>query len=1086
MEWVLSNAGKYNSIEYVQVYGDINQFMISPNTTECRQLVIPVHNRVAGRLRVHIPSLYRSVAIRDQLEEALSRLDVIHKISTSTRTANVLLLYSSETSASEVLEVLEALLAKTPAKKKKTVGRGRAKKSQNIHASLRSVFSGLETIAAEQLRLNNFRKTLSKFFDHKTSSRVDTAHAVAIRSASGHTWHQDEMQTILQSLSIDHDQGLTQWDAVQRLKTYGLNSLVGRERRSDWSILLEQINSLPVALLGASSVISIMTGGFLDAAIILGVVAINSAIGFVTERQAEITISSLDKVEIDTVPVIRDGEVMFVSIETIVPGDVLKLNPGTYIAADVRLLETHRLTIDESAMTGESLPVKKDHQFVASANTPLGDRKNMAYMGTHVTGGSGRGLVVATGAGTELGHIQSLVGSAETPDTPLEKQLDDMSTRLALLSGAVCAGVFVVGLIRGYSMLEMLKSSVSLAVAAVPEGLPAVATTTLALGIKDMRQHKAAVRHLDAVETLGSVEVVCFDKTGTLTENRMQVVAMNCGNDDITIRGSQFERDNNQPCLMMAREDIRRLLEVAALCNETELKVRDEGLDLAGSATEVALMQMAIDAGLDVVEFRARHPMIRTRYRADNRPYMTTLHPLVDGQFLLATKGRPAEVLELCDRYWSDGAIIPLNDEARQEILVANEHMAGEALRVLGFAYCYRDKGTMPRKTEGLIWLGLAGMADPVREGMPALMQQFHRAGIRTVMITGDQTATAQAIGRQLNLSNGEPLRVLEASRIQEIDEELLVGMANDVHVFSRVSPAHKLIIVQALQKSGQVVAMTGDGINDSPALKAANIGAAMGIAGTDIAHSVSDVVLEDDNLHTLSVATRKGRTIYDNIQKTIHFMVATNLTEIKMMLGGTALGLGQPLNSMQLLWINLVTDIFPGLALSMEPPDAGVMERPPRDPAEAVISNRDLGRMFFESSMITAGSMAAYLYGVKRYGIGPQASMMAFSSLTFAELAHALGSRSKYRTIFTDLQRPPNRHLDQALIGTMGAQGLATVFPPLRQLLGGAPLGVVDMGVLALSIAGPWFINEFTKPEFRIDDEMPEQDETAQTEEKG
>jgi Ca2+-transporting ATPase len=329
---------------------------------------------------------------------------------------------------------------------------------------------------------------------------------------------------------------------------------------------------------------------------------------------------------------------------------------------------------------------------------------------------------------------------------------------------------------------------------------------------------------------------------------------------------------------------------------------------------------------------------------------------------------------------------------------------------------------------------------------------------------------------------------VLEASRLQEMDEELLAGIANDVHVFSRVSPAHKLIIVQALQKSGQVVAMTGDGINDSPALKAANIGAAMGIAGTDIARSVSDIVLEDDNLHTLAVATRKGRTIYDNIRKTIHFMVATNLTEIKLMLAGTALGIGQPLNSMQLLWINLVTDIFPGLALSQEPPDAGVMERPPRASSESVISNKDLGRMFFESSMITAGSMAAYLYGMKRYGVGPQASMMAFSSLTLAELAHSVSSRSKYRMLLTDLQRPPNRHLDHALIGTLAAQGMATFFPPLRNLLGGAPLGVVDLGVLAASVASPWVINEYTKPIYRIEEEQntSEQEASTITTEKG
>ena len=1056
--------------------------MTNKTDTQHSCQVIPVHSRVDGRLRVHVPVLYRTDDLRKQIEASISSLPAVQSVTANIRTGNVLILYSVETSNDELVSALKKLLRKiapaVPAKKKTSRNSKTGRQaSQNAERFSLTDSENWKIIQNALGQLTELLKSMPAVLRHEQKEK-NQAISVAVQQgqSNGPAWHEMSVNDLLSELSLSDMKGLSQEDANHRLKQYGLNSLVAKERRSDLSILLEQFNSLPVGLLGASAVVSFITGGAVDAAVILGVVMINSVIGFVTERQAEITISSLDRVEIDSVPVIRDGKVKHIEIESVVPGDVLILNPGTYIAADVRLLESHRLSIDESAMTGESLPVKKDHKFESGEKTPLGDRKNMAYMGTHVTGGSGRGLVVATSHGTELGHIQSLVGDAETPDTPLEKQLDDMSTRLALLSGAVCAGVFGVGLMRGYSTLEMLKSSVSLAVAAVPEGLPAVATTTLALGIKDMRQHNAAIRHLDAVETLGSVEVVCFDKTGTLTENRMQVVAMNCGNDEIAVRGTHFTRDE-QDCLMLAREDIRRLLEVAVLCNETKLRVNGEAFDLDGSATEAALMQMGLDAGIDVIVLRKNHPTVRTRYRADNRPYMSTLHPLADGQYLLATKGRPAEVLELCEQYWVNGRIEELTDEARQEILVANERMAGDALRVLGFAYTYRDRGTMPKKTEGLVWLGLTGMADPVREGMPELMQEFHKAGIRTVMITGDQTATAQAIGRQLNLSNGEPLKVLEASRLQEIDEELLAGMANDVHVFSRVSPAHKLIIVQALQKSGQVVAMTGDGINDSPALKAANIGAAMGIAGTDIAHSVSDVVLEDDNLHTLAVATRKGRTIYDNIRKTIHFMVATNLTEIKIMLAGTALGMGQPLNSRQLLWINLVTDIFPGLALSMEPPDAGVMERPPRDPGEAVISNKDLGRMFFESSMITAGSMAAYMYGVRRYGIGPQASMMAFSSLTIAELAHSVSSRSKYRMALTEMHRPPNKYLNRALVGTLGAQALATFFPPLRTLLGGAPLGLVDMGVLGASVAAPWVVNEFTKPVYTIEHEETGQD---------
>jgi len=420
----------------------------------------------------------------------------------------------------------------------------------------------------------------------------------------------------------------------------------------------------------------------------------------------------------------------------------------------------------------------------------------------------------------------------------------------------------------------------------------------------------------------------------------------------------------------------------------------------------------------------------------------------------------------MCDHQIRNGRKVRLNDKARTAIRAANLEMAGDALRVLGVAYRELDSDRMPARSGGLTWLGLAGMADPMRPGMDELIARYHEAGIRTIMITGDQSGTAAAIGRELGLSGGQPLKVLESSALEDLDPELLAGLVKNVHVFARVSPAHKLMIVQALQEAGMVVAMTGDGINDGPALKAADVGVAMGGEGTNVARDVSDVVLEDDNLHTMTTAVSQGRTIYNNIRKMIHFMVSTNLTEIEVMLAGIALGLGQPMNPMQLLWINLVTDIFPGLALALEPAEPGILQRPPRDPEEKIISNQDLRRMTFESSVIGVGTMAAFLYGLKRYGDPAAASTMAFNSLTLNELAHALSSRSQYRNVFGGQHLESNPHLLKAIGGMVGLQALVSVVPAARRLLGTTPLGIADLLVLGGSVLLPLLANEMTKPE--------------------
>ena len=1017
--------------------------------------VTPIHASVPGRARLQVSGLYHSNALKRRLEQALAALGGVSAVEANTRTGRVLVIFGSGVSMADLVAAIEAQCLSVPGAEVAPAAVRKALQLRFPRVDVMRGFAALRRLLPSALHTHPVLGAMGG-----TAAAAD---GPGVAEQGIRPWHLMGMDQVLAELGVDNS-GLAADQARERLAHYGVNALVAAERRSDLLIFLEQFNSLPVGLLGASAVVSFVTGGAVDAAVILGVVLINSVIGFVTERQAEITISSLAKSGVTAVNVIRDGQTCLIPVEDIVPGDVLVLAPGSYIAADVRLLKSHQLTVDESALTGESLPVSKLHEFVAAQETALGDRRNMAFMGTHVTGGSGKGIVVATAKATELGQIQTMVGEAESPETPMQKQLDSMGTQLALLSGAVCAGVFGVGLLRGFGWLEMLKSSVSLAVAAVPEGLPAVATTTLAMGIANMRKHNVSVRHLDAVESLGSVQVFCMDKTGTLTMNRMAVVALHAGEQAFSVSGEQVLADGDviDP---LAVSELVRLMQVVSLCSESEILDVPGELQLDGSPTENALVMLAINSGIDVTALRAERPTLRMRYRAEGRPYMSTLHPYTGGKFLWAIKGSPDQVLEMCTQQLRNGRKVRLSAKAREAILAENTRMAGDALRVLGVAYRELDSDRMPARTSGLTWLGLAGMADPMRPGMDQLISKYHEAGIETIMITGDQSGTAAAIGRQLGLSGDKPLKVLESSALENLDPALLRGLVKDVHVFARVSPAHKLKIVQALQDAGLVVAMTGDGINDGPALKAADVGVAMGGGGTNVARDVSDVVLEDDNLHTMTTAINQGRTIYNNIRKMIHFMVSTNLTEIEVMLAGIALGLGQPMNPMQLLWINLVTDIFPGLALAMEPSEPGIMQRPPRDPEEKVISNQDLRRMTFESSMIGVGTMAAFLYGLKRYGDPAAASTMAFNSLTLNELAHAYSSRSGYRNVFGGQKLEPNPHLTRAIGGMVGLQALVSVVPAARRLLGTTPLGIADLLVLGGSVLLPLLANEMTKP---------------------
>ncbi|HMK42695.1 MAG TPA: cation-transporting P-type ATPase [Dissulfurispiraceae bacterium] len=1007
-------------------------------------MIDPLHTAVPGRGRYRIHGLKRSVPFRRHLEYQLSHNEDILAYSVSDMTGNVLVSFNSGNTHADIASLLLKLAS-----------------SYIPQPPQKPAVSDIETLGKKHTRKTAVpvasRGRLRRMVERADAQKEEI-------------WHAMDVGEVLTRFRSSDSSGLSDDTAALHHRKYGPNLLPESVPRSGWSIFFDQFKSLPVALLGVAAGVSLVTGGIADAIVIGAVVCINGVIGYTTESQAEKTINSLKSLVRPSAVVLRNGRQMEVAAEQIVPGDILLLRPGSYVAADARLVAVQRLTVDESALTGESIPVQKIVKPLDSDDMPLGDRVNMVYMGTLVTGGQGVAVVIGTGKFTEIGKIQSLVGEATPPQTPMERQLDEMGTQLVVLSGAVCGLVFVIGLLRGYGFLQMLKSSISLAVAAVPEGLPTVATTTLALGIRRMKQRNVLIRHLEAVETLGSLQTICFDKTGTITMNRMTVVALHSGMRRLKASDGKFT-SGNAPVNPYQCDELLRLLHIMALNSESTVEhATSESSSgsmvvVNGSPTENALVHIALSAGVDVVALREQYPMHRIEHRSENRNFIITLHGNGGGSKLLTVKGSPSEVLAMCDTITIGGETRHLNDDHRDEILRENEKMAGEALRVLGVACKYVLNGEADiDKTEGYSWLGLVGMIDPVRPGVRALVGEFHKAGIATVMITGDQSPTAYAIGKRLNLSQGDQLEILDSSNLNDLDAASLKALCDRVHVFARVSPANKLQIVQALQATGKVVAMTGDGINDGPALKAAAIGIAMGHTGTDVAREVADVVLEDDNLETMIVAIAQGRTIYNNIRKSVHFLLSTNLSEIMVMFTCIAAGLGHPLNAMQLLWVNLVSDIFPGIALALEPPEPDILARPPRDPHDPIIMRSDFKQIGIESAIISASTMGAYLYGLGRYGMGPRAGSLAFMTMSTAQLFHAFSCRSESHSLFSSERLQKNHLLNTAIGGSLALQVGTVLLPPLRNLLGLMPLSVADGLIVGGAALASYLSNETVK----------------------
>lgn len=868
--------------------------------------------------------------------------------------------------------------------------------------------------------------------------------------------HAESTESVLRRMRSDPN-GLSTEEAKRRLKEDGRNTLEFRTDRSGWQIFVSQFTSIVVWLLAAAALIAILTGEPTEAAAITVVLLLNAAIGFFIEWQAGRALQALRRATPTTARVKRDGREQLIDASELVVGDLISLSAGDRVPADARLLEAGKVRADESSLTGESAPVDKSTEPV-DVRASLAERSSMIFFGTKILSGRAVAAVIATGANTELGRVGRLL--AQTPDTqtPLEHRLSQLGKRLVYVVLGISLVVLLAGYIRGDDPWLMAKVSISLAVAAVPEGLPAVTTLILALGVLKMAKASAIVRRLAAVETLGSTTVICTDKTGTLTENRMTVRAIFLSSN----RMLQFG-DHGKPSEgveVLSDPVARRLLDVAVLCNEAALS--DKTGESIGDPTETALLAAATGVGLDVGRERQLFRKVaEIPFDAATRR-MTAVFQLSDSSMVAMMKGAPGVVMEASDSFLDESGIErPMTPDARQRFDDANKEMAGRGLRVLGFGE--RPGGTGTGELDaGYTFLGLVGMTDPPRPEVPAAIRQARDAGIRIVMLTGDQILTAEAIARELDITQEHDVFSFHSSDLTDLDDEGLADVARRAHVFARVTPEDKLRIVRALQLSGEIVAVTGDGVNDAPALKQADIGVAMGMRGTDVAKESADIVLTDDNFSTIVRAVEGGRTIYANIIKFVHLMFSHNLGEILVIFVAILLYLPVPLLPLQILWVNFVTDVFPAFALALEPSTKGTMLRRPRRPKESFLSRRFMILIAWQGALLASVTLAAYIWALNYYGEGRHARTVALLSLIGVQIGHLFNCRSRTRSAFEDFFSNPFIFVSTAMVITL--QLFAVYNSSLARLLDlDTPTGA-DWIVVLLSVAVPVAVVESVK----------------------
>jgi Ca2+-transporting ATPase len=875
------------------------------------------------------------------------------------------------------------------------------------------------------------------------------------------TWYTLPADAVLQQLGTSLEHGLSSDEAARRLAEFGPNAIQEAPARRRLAILVEQFTSLMVVILIVAAVVSFFIGDVQDAVVILAIVALNAALGFVQEYRAERAVAALKRLAVPQVRVRRDGHVRELSAETLVPGDIIFLEMGSRVPADARLVEVANLRVEQAALTGESVPGEKATGPLEADLAPA-DQRNMVFMGTTVTYGRATAVVAVTGMATQLGRIAELIQTVVSEPTPLQRRLDALGRTLAAAVLAIVVVVFVAGLLRGMDLELMVLTAISLAVAAVPEGLPAVITIALALGAQRMVRRNALIRKLPAVETLGSVTTICTDKTGTLTQNQMTVTILETGIRTVAVTGQGYEpvgqfiemTNDHRPATTVedrssfvvgrssvdvcADEHLCELLRAGALCNDALLEQDEDGRwRIVGDPTEGALVVAAAKAGFQQAELVADYPRTAEIPFTSERKRMTTLHHTPEGQIVAYSKGAVDRVIEVCSQVRDGDQIAPLTSERREVILHANDRLAERGLRILGLAYRQFDSldqalaaAEIERK---LVFLGLAGMIDPPRPEAASAVEHCQTAGIRPVMITGDHPLTARATGLALGIL-GQDDRVVTGAELEGMDATDLAESVGQVGIYARVSPEHKLKIVEALQHKQQVVAMTGDGVNDAPALKKADIGVAMGITGTDVSKEAADMILLDDNFASIVAAVEEGRTIYDNVRKFIRYLLSTNAGEILTMFFAILADLPLPVLPIQILWINLVTDGLPAVALGFEPGEPEVMERPPRDPHESVFARGLGGHILRVGLLIALGTLAVMVWALGQGRSEVEARTMTFMTLALFQVWHVLAIRSESQLLIR-AGLFSNPQVLGAVVLTFVLQLAVTYLPPLQAI---------------------------------------------------
>ncbi|MDJ0665173.1 MAG: cation-translocating P-type ATPase [Acidimicrobiia bacterium] len=869
------------------------------------------------------------------------------------------------------------------------------------------------------------------------------------------TFHVREVDEVLAEFDVDPDLGLDSAEAARRMQQYGPNELVERDGIKPFRILLNQFTDTMVIVLMIAAVIAAAIGDTKDSIVILVIVVLNAILGFVQEFRAERAIQALKMLAVPSVRVRRDsGGVVDVPAGHIVPGDVVLLEAGSAVPADGRLVEATSLQVAEAALTGESYPVEKTTATLAEVDLNVGDRRNMIYMGTAVTHGKGSAVVVGTGMNTELGHIADLLQSIDRSTTPLQRRMTQLGRGLALAAIGIVSVVFILGMFRGEEIREMFLTAIALAVAAVPEGLPAVVTIALSLGAQRMLRREVLIRKLPAVETLGSVTVICSDKTGTITQNRMVAAEIAADEGVQELADVSIGADGPPTATRMT-------LLGALLCNDAVLDLSGSE-EHVGDPTEVALAAAALHAGLAPDGIYSSWPRVAEAPFTSERKRMSTVHEVPDAYrevvgapYVSMIKGAPDGLVDLATLVWAGESAVPLTDELVSSAHETNENLANAGRRVLGVALRPLPELPADEEVEGLeedlIFVGVVTMVDPPREEVPAAVRACRQAGIRPVMITGDHPLTAKRIAADVGIDTKG--RVVTGAELNRADDDELLEMVTEVSVYARVSPEHKLRIVSALQEQGEVVAMTGDGVNDAPALRKADIGVAMGITGTDVSKEAGGMVLLDDNFATIVKAVREGRTIYDNIRKFIKYTMTSNSGEIITMLFAPFLGLPLPLTAIQILWINLVTDGLPGLAMSFEPSEKIVMEREPYSPRENIFG-RGMGRHILWVGLLMG--FVSLLGGLFYYdSANPDDKTwqtMIFTVLTLSQMGHAMAVRSDRDSLFTQGLRS-NKPLLGAVLITFVLQIMVVYWGPLQRVFGTEPLSVLNL-LIALGVA--------------------------------